>query len=190
MGRHGAKLASRAVRVTLCSEAPAPMVGVYWLGLRWEGRLPGPEKPLHEPLELVLHPPDFEHTFGRSRRWVTSNRQLMNGRSKISRPCPVPIWPTSWSNSTPSSTSWSCNGPARLDHFSQWTGRKTKVIPPAMRRAVIARDRHCQHPGCFRPSKWCDIDHKIHWLYGGETKLSNLQLLCPHNHTLKHRSVR
>ncbi|MEX0698939.1 MAG: DUF222 domain-containing protein, partial [Acidimicrobiia bacterium] len=40
-------------------------------------------------------------------------------------------------------------------------GRKSRVIPPAMRRAVIARDRHCQHPGCFRPARWCDVHHKF-----------------------------
>ena len=57
-------------------------------------------------------------------------------------------------------------------------GRKSRVIPGAMRRAVIARDRHCQYPGCFRAARWCDVDHKIDWIHGGATKLSNLQLLC------------
>ncbi|HKX75993.1 MAG TPA: DUF222 domain-containing protein [Acidimicrobiia bacterium] len=65
-------------------------------------------------------------------------------------------------------------------------GRKTRVIPPALRRAVIARDRHCQHPGCFRPARWCDVDHIVSWLEGGETKLDNLQLLCRYHHRLKH----
>ena len=67
-------------------------------------------------------------------------------------------------------------------------GRKTRVIPPALRRAVIARDRHCQDPGCFRPARWCDVDHIISWLDGGETRLTNLQLLCRHHHTLKHKT--
>ena len=65
-------------------------------------------------------------------------------------------------------------------------GRKTRVIPPALRRAVIARDRHCQHPGCHRPAKWCDIDHIIAWQHGGPTTLDNLQLLCRYHHRLKH----
>ncbi|HKZ19636.1 MAG TPA: DUF222 domain-containing protein, partial [Acidimicrobiia bacterium] len=66
-------------------------------------------------------------------------------------------------------------------------GRKTRVIPPALRRAVMVRDRHCRHPGCDRPSRWCDVDHIIPWWKGGETKLSNLQLLCRHHHTEKHQ---
>jgi hypothetical protein len=65
-------------------------------------------------------------------------------------------------------------------------GRKTRVIPAALRRAVIARDRHCQYPDCLRPSKWCDIDHIVPWQRGGETRLDNLQLLCRYHHRLKH----
>jgi hypothetical protein len=68
-------------------------------------------------------------------------------------------------------------------------GRKSRVIPAALRRAVIARDGHCQYPGCFRTARWCDVDHKIDWIHGGETKLSNLQLLCRHHHRLKHQKA-
>jgi len=32
-------------------------------------------------------------------------------------------------------------------------GRRTRVVPAAVRRAVIARDRHCVAPGCDRP-RW------------------------------------
>jgi hypothetical protein len=35
-------------------------------------------------------------------------------------------------------------------------GRRTAVIPPDMRRAVIVRDRHCGFPGCDRPHRWWD----------------------------------
>ena len=66
-------------------------------------------------------------------------------------------------------------------------GRKTRIIPPALRRAVILRDRHCQHPGCYRPAKWCDIDHIIPRQDGGPTSLANLQLLCRYHHTQKHQ---
>jgi 5-methylcytosine-specific restriction endonuclease McrA len=36
----------------------------------------------------------------------------------------------------------------------------------------------------------CDVDHKIDWIHDGETKLSNLQLLCRHHHKLKHQASR
>jgi hypothetical protein len=35
-------------------------------------------------------------------------------------------------------------------------GRRTPVVPPSMRRAVIVRDRRCRFPGCDRPHTWCD----------------------------------
>lgn len=38
-------------------------------------------------------------------------------------------------------------------------GRATRVVPPAMRRALIVRDRHCRFPGCDRPQAWCDAHH-------------------------------
>lgn len=66
-------------------------------------------------------------------------------------------------------------------------GRKTRVVPAALRRAVIARDRHCQAPGCGRSATWCDVHHIVHWADGGETILANLQLLCRYHHTLTHR---
>jgi hypothetical protein len=66
-------------------------------------------------------------------------------------------------------------------------GRKTRIISAGLRRALVARDRHCQHSGCRRPARWCDAHHEIHWADGGETKLENLVLLCRYHHTLAHR---
>lgn len=65
-------------------------------------------------------------------------------------------------------------------------GRKTRVIPAALRRAVIARDRHCVAPGCTRSPRWADVHHLIHWADGGTTELGNLCLLCRYHHTLVH----
>jgi len=65
-------------------------------------------------------------------------------------------------------------------------GRKTRVIPAALRRAVIARDRHCTRPGCSRPPHWCDVHHIISWANGGDTIITNLSLLCRYHHTLTH----
>jgi hypothetical protein len=61
-------------------------------------------------------------------------------------------------------------------------GRRTAVVPPAMRRAVIVRDRHCRFPGCDRPHAWCDAHHVAHWADGGATALDNLLLLCRRHH--------
>jgi len=67
-------------------------------------------------------------------------------------------------------------------------GRTSRVVPTSMRRALIARDRHCRHPGCDRPARWCDAHHVRHWADGGPTAIPNLKLLCRYHHTLEHRS--
>ena len=57
-------------------------------------------------------------------------------------------------------------------------GRTTRTIPDGLRRAVAARDRGCAHPGCGRPPSWCEVHHLTPWEQGGDTKLSNLAMLC------------
>ncbi|MBU1228223.1 MAG: HNH endonuclease [Actinobacteria bacterium] len=66
-------------------------------------------------------------------------------------------------------------------------GRATRVIPPGLRRALVARDRHCTHPGCDTPAAWCDAHHRHHWADGGPTSLGNLQLLCRRHHRHAHQ---
>lgn len=63
-------------------------------------------------------------------------------------------------------------------------GRLTRVISPALRRALILRDRGCAFPGCTAPGPLCEAHHIIPWLIGGDTALHNLVLLCPHHHRL------
>ncbi len=63
-------------------------------------------------------------------------------------------------------------------------GRKSRTIPPPIRRALEFRDQSCRFPGCT--SKHCDAHHVEHWSDGGETKLSNLVLLCRRHHRLLH----
>jgi hypothetical protein len=65
-------------------------------------------------------------------------------------------------------------------------GRKTAVVPAAIRRAVVARDRRCRFPGCDRPQTWCDAHHVTHWADGGRTSVDNLVLLCRRHHRLTH----
>jgi len=69
-------------------------------------------------------------------------------------------------------------------------GRSTKVVPPALRRALIARDAGCGFPGCGRPPSWCDAHHVRHWADGGRTALDNLVLLCRPHHRAIHRGFR
>ena len=63
-------------------------------------------------------------------------------------------------------------------------GRRTRTIPPALRRALEARDRGCRFPGCG--SRFCDAHHVKHWADGGPTSLGNTVLLCRHHHRLVH----
>ncbi|HVS14102.1 MAG TPA: DUF222 domain-containing protein [Thermoanaerobaculia bacterium] len=63
-------------------------------------------------------------------------------------------------------------------------GRKTRTIPPAIRRALERRDGGCRFPGCG--SRWCDAHHVEHWADGGETRLENLVLLCKRHHRAVH----
>ncbi len=65
-------------------------------------------------------------------------------------------------------------------------GRKSRVVPAAMRRALDARDEgRCRFPGCEN-RRWVDAHHIVHWARGGETKLDNLVLLCSRHHRLVH----
>ncbi|HSN70122.1 MAG TPA: HNH endonuclease, partial [Steroidobacteraceae bacterium] len=64
-------------------------------------------------------------------------------------------------------------------------GRKTRTIPPAIRRALHSRDKGCRFPGCTH-TRFVDGHHIQHWSDGGETKLSNLVLLCRFHHRLVH----
>ena len=64
-------------------------------------------------------------------------------------------------------------------------GRRTRSVPPAIRRALLVRDGRCQFPGCER-RRFVDAHHIVHWARGGETRLDNLVLLCRHHHRLVH----
>jgi hypothetical protein len=64
-------------------------------------------------------------------------------------------------------------------------GRKTRTIPPALRRALRMRDKTCTFPGCDR--RYHLHGHHIeHWADGGATNLNNLAHLCPFHHRLIH----
>lgn len=65
-------------------------------------------------------------------------------------------------------------------------GRRTRLVPPAIRTALIVRDGGCAYPGCDRGPQWTDAHHVRHWSDGGPTSLDNLVLLCRQHHRTVH----
>src|SRR5437588_4518053 len=65
-------------------------------------------------------------------------------------------------------------------------GRSERTVKGPRRRALIARDRHCQWSGCERPASWCDSHHIVHWLFGGGGEIDNQVLLCHRQHRMVH----
>ncbi len=65
-------------------------------------------------------------------------------------------------------------------------GRKSRSVPPAMRRAVLARDGGCRFPSCTA-TRFVDVHH-IEWWWRdeGETRHGNLVCLCRFHHRLVH----
>jgi len=66
-------------------------------------------------------------------------------------------------------------------------GVATRVVSETLFAALVLRDRHCRHPGCDRPPKWCEAHHVIPVLQNGPTTLWNLVLKCSRHHHLGHK---
>jgi len=65
-------------------------------------------------------------------------------------------------------------------------GRKSRIVPTAIKRAVLAKHNHgCAFPGCSN-SRFLHIHHIEHWSNGGETSVDNLMPLCTRHHPLVH----
>jgi HNH endonuclease len=64
------------------------------------------------------------------------------------------------------------------------TATPASLITPGLRRAVLARDRHCAFPGCHTPPAACQVHHLKPTSNGGPTKLTNLVLLCAFHHLI------
>ena len=73
-----------------------------------------------------------------------------------------------------------------LRELEQEVTHAARTIPPATRRALVARDGHCVFPGCDRPAPWCEGHHLVFWADGGPTKLENLGLVCQAHHRRVH----
>ncbi len=68
-------------------------------------------------------------------------------------------------------------------------GRTTRSIPTAIARQLIVEDRACRWPGCQAAAWTCEGHHVRFWEapHYGESKLTNLVLLCWHHHHLLHK---
>ena len=64
-------------------------------------------------------------------------------------------------------------------------GRRTRSIPPAIRRTLTLRDKGCRFPACTE-RRFVDAHHVHHWADGGHTAMDNLVTLCRHHHRLVH----
>ena len=64
-------------------------------------------------------------------------------------------------------------------------GRKSRLWPAAMSRAIKERDQHCQYPGCSKTHN-LQIHHMTHWADGGVTSIENGVCVCSFHHTLLH----
>ena len=67
-------------------------------------------------------------------------------------------------------------------------GRRSRTVPPSIRRALALRDKTCRVPGCCE-TRYVDAHHIVHWADGGETSLDNLITLCRRHHRALHRGV-
>ncbi|WP_314193211.1 DUF222 domain-containing protein [uncultured Arthrobacter sp.] len=66
-------------------------------------------------------------------------------------------------------------------------GRASRVFPPHIRKAIMARDQGCAFPDCTIPAPWCEAHHITYWSRGGTTGTANGVLLCAHHHHLIHK---
>lgn len=64
--------------------------------------------------------------------------------------------------------------------------RTQRFFNRAQRRAILARDRGCQAPGCTIVAALCDIHHIKPWEFGGKTDIDNGICLCTYHHGQVH----
>ena len=64
-------------------------------------------------------------------------------------------------------------------------GSSTRAWPARMERAIRARDRHCQMPGCTA-TRWTHVHHVVPVADGGETSVANGSLVCGTCHRRLH----
>ncbi len=68
-------------------------------------------------------------------------------------------------------------------------GRRGRIVPGAVMRALWFRDRGSRFEGCNRRA-FVQAHHIVHWANGGATDVDNLVLLCHAHHRLVHEEGR
>ena len=68
-------------------------------------------------------------------------------------------------------------------------GRTERTFTKDLRRAALARDRHCQWPGCQMRATWCEVHHIQYWENDGVTSLENAVTLCSRHHHDVHKGA-
>lgn len=63
-------------------------------------------------------------------------------------------------------------------------GQTSRLVTPAIRRALSIRDGGCIFPGCVATDAQCEAHHVVPWHLGGATAIGNMVLLCPHHHAM------
>src|SRR5690625_4915920 len=66
-------------------------------------------------------------------------------------------------------------------------GRAKRTVTSQLRKAVLARDRGCQFPGCGAAPYTLEIHHIQHWANGGVTSAGNSIALCRFHHQHVHQ---
>lgn len=67
-----------------------------------------------------------------------------------------------------------------------WLGREHRHVNTRLWNALVARDGHCQFPGCHADVSRCNPHHVKFWWHGGTSDLDNLVLLCTQHHRVVH----
>jgi len=60
-----------------------------------------------------------------------------------------------------------------------------RFVTAEQKRYLVARDIRCRFPGCRRPARDCDWDHREDWALGGKTDVDNVGAFCKRHHTMK-----
>lgn len=80
---------------------------------------------------------------------------------------------------------------AKCDAILQEPGKRNRAtVPPAVRAAVLARDRHrCAAPGCGS-ARFLEVHHVVPREEGGSNQADNLVTLCGRCHRFAHEKAR